>query len=103
MIIAVDFDGTICDHQFPNIGEAIPGMIEKLVEHKKVGNKIILWTCREGYHLQQAISWCEKRGLTFDAINENVSSQKNKEYGIRKIYADMYIDDRNINIKEFIK
>ena len=103
MIIAVDFDGTLCEHKFPKIGEPIKGVLEKLITLKKDGTQIILWTCREGQPLQEAIWWCRMKGLEFDAVNENVSSQKNKEYGIRKIYADMYLDDRNETIREFIK
>ena len=95
-IIACDFDGTLCKHEFPKIGEPFTWVIDKLIEKRKNGDKLILWTCREGYPLQQAIAWCKNKGLEFDAINENVQSQKNKEYGIRKIYADVYLDDRNI-------
>ena len=103
MIIATDFDGTLCEHKFPVIGQPIAGVLEKLIEYKKNGDKIILWTCREGHYLRQAIAWCKDRGLEFDAVNENVTEEKNKDYGIRKIFANIYLDDRNITIEEFIK
>jgi hydroxymethylpyrimidine pyrophosphatase-like HAD family hydrolase len=98
MIIACDFDGTLCSHKFPDIGEEITHVVEWVKEQKKNGAKLILWTCREGYHLNEAVTWCEKRNITFDAINENVPSLKNKDFGIRKPYADLYLDDRNITI-----
>lgn len=102
MIIAVDFDGTLCVHKFPEIGQGYQGIIEKLIRIKNRGNQLILWTCREGAPLAEAIAWCEERGLKFDAINENVEELKNKDFAHRKIYADVYLDDRNITPESFL-
>ena len=101
MIIAVDFDGVICAHRFPEIGEPNLAIINKLIEMKGFGNKIILWTCREGRPLTEALEWCKKQGLVFDAVNENVPELKNKDFAFRKIYADVYLDDRNLTLGEF--
>lgn len=104
MIIAVDFDGTLCEYAFPNIGaqtEQQKKLIEILIELRRRGNQLILWTNRgdnENYKsLSEAVSWCESRGLFFDAINENVKGQKKKSGYSPKIMADIYIDDKAFN------
>ncbi len=97
MIICCDFDGTICEHKFPIIGKPYIEVINWLIKYKKEGHQIILWTCREGQKLQEAIQWCKEQGLEFDAINENVPEMKNLPYAIRKVYADIYLDDRSMN------
>lgn len=96
MIYAVDFDGTLCEGRYPEIGEANYELIRFLRQERIRGNKIILNTLREGERLQEAILWCSRQGLTFDAVNDNLPEMK-KRYGDnpRKISADRYIDDRN--------
>jgi hypothetical protein len=105
MIIAVDFDGvlSIGDYKFPYIGTPNTTIFKIISDLKKEGHKIILWTCREntekhGNALDSAVEWCEKHGLVFDAINDNVEEMKER-YGhnSRKIYADKYIDDKAWN------
>ena len=91
-IIAVDFDGTIVENQFPNIGKELPGAFDALNEiHKKF--YLILWTCRIGDALQKAIEFCKERGLVFDAINENVDFLPFQTS--QKVWAYHYIDDRS--------
>lgn len=94
-IIAVDFDGTLCTDAYPGIGIPNLHLIEMLKLLRKEGCRIILWTCRCGKALEEAVSWCGDFGLTFDKINENTEEILQK-YGSdsRKIYADVYIDDR---------
>ena len=96
-VIAVDFDGTLCRSEWPSIGKPNKVMIHSLIDRKKYGDKIILWTCREGKLLDEAVSWCKSFGLTFDAINENLPEYIEK-YGNnpRKIHADLYIDDKSV-------
>ena len=98
MIIAVDFDGTLCEYRCPEIGEEKKKVVEWVKGKKEEGSGIILWTCREGESLQKAIDWCIIRGIVFDAINQNVPSLQNKSYAIRKVYADIYLDDKNLLI-----
>lgn len=95
-IIAVDFDGTLCENKWPDIGEPNMKLIWYLTEQQqKYGAKLILWTCRVGEALHQAVSFCEHYNLKFDAINENIPSTIAFMGGdSRKIYADVYIDDR---------
>jgi len=100
-IIAVDFDGTLCEHVYPEIGEPKKEVLDWIYEQQRQGAKIILWTCREGFELKKAIDWCRDQGLIFDAINENIPELKNREFGIRKPYADIYLDDRAMDLSMF--
>ena len=100
MIIAVDFDGTLCKESFPYIGEPNQDIIDYIKMLKASGDKIILWTCRYGKQLKQAIKWCKEQGIEFDAINDNIKEQKKLYHNnCRKVYADIYIDDKAINLK----
>jgi hydroxymethylpyrimidine pyrophosphatase-like HAD family hydrolase len=96
MIIAVDFFGTIVEHKFPKIGKEIPYAIETLKQFQKKGHKLILWTYRSGKELEEAVEFCEKRGLHFHAVNNNFDGEEFDNTYSRKIYADIYIDDRNL-------
>ena len=99
MIIAVDFDGTICQNKFPDIGVPNTRVIEELKEHQKAGSKIILWTCRCGDKLREAVEWSRKHGLIFDRVNENLPEIIERYGGdCRKITADEYWDDKAIRI-----
>ncbi|WP_313382282.1 BT0820 family HAD-type phosphatase [Proteiniphilum saccharofermentans] len=98
MIIAIDFDGTIVEHAYPEIGKPIPFAIDTLQQIQKDGHKLILWTVRRGRLLQEAIDYCAERGLYFYAENENYRGEtKDKgEEVSRKLSADLFIDDRNL-------
>lgn len=101
MIIAVDFDGTLCKHEFPNIGQANMEIITLIKKLKSQGHQIILWTCRDGLYLEDAVKWCKENfGIYFDAINDNVQETKDTFIDLsKKVYADIYIDDRNYCLK----
>lgn len=75
-IIAVDFDGTLCENKWPEIGEANEDMIYYLRKRQAEGDKLILWTCRVGDMLRKAINWCYNYGLIFNAVNENPNHSK---------------------------
>ena len=98
-VIAVDFDGTLCREQWPEIGEENFGLIEWLKECRNKGDKLILYTCREDELLEAAVKWCAERGLRFDAVNQNLP-ERTARYGgdCRKISADIYLDDRAIGV-----
>ena len=98
MIIAVDFDGTIVEHEYPNIGKEKIFATETLRQLINDGHRLILWTVREGELLDEAVEWCRQRGVEFYAVNkdfpeENIS--KNEQFS-RKIKADVWIDDLNV-------
>ncbi len=97
LIYAVDFDGTLCVDRYPEIGEPRPGVIEFIKAEQARGAKLILWTCRGGEQLEAAVTWCKEQGIKFDTVNENLPEHialYNND--CRKVYADRYIDDRNI-------
>ena len=71
-IIAVDFDGTLCYSDWPELGEPNTRLITYLKKWKAEGNKLILWTCRAGDALNKAIDWCNEQELEFDAVNDNL-------------------------------
>lgn len=97
-IYAVDFDGTLCENAFPDIGNPNKTLIKHLIKRKKQGNKLILWTCRVGERLQEAVNWCKQHNLEFDCVNENLPEIVEQWGGEgRKIFADVYIDDKAIN------
>lgn len=97
-IIAVDFDGTLSlNSTYPNCGDPNIHLINWLNSQKEERNaKIVLWTCREGKPLEDAIKFCTDNGLTFDAVNENIPEL---EFSSRKVVAEMYIDDNAIHPK----
>lgn len=102
MIIAVDFDGTIVEHRYPEIGKEIPFAIETLKRLSDDGHRLILWSVREGKLLDDAVKWCEERGLRFYAVNRNFDEDGDNEdrncnaaYS-RKLKAKLFIDDRNV-------
>lgn len=97
-IIAVDFDNTIAVTEYPKIIKPIDMIIFTLKQAKERGATIILWTCREGKELEDAVSWCKENNVPIDYVNENVPERIEK-WGndCRKIGADVYIDDKSIN------
>lgn len=95
MTIAVDFDGTIVEHRYPEIGKELPFATDTLRALQEKGHKLILWTYRAGKHLEEAVEFCNSKGLVFYAVNKNYPEEKLNEKISRKILADLYIDDRN--------
>lgn len=98
MTIAVDFDGTIVEHRYPEIGKELPFATQTLKMLIEDRHKLILWSVREGKLLEEAVEWCRKRGVEFYAINKDFPEEdlsKNQSFS-RKIKADVWIDDRNI-------
>ena len=106
--IAVDFDGTLCECRFPEIGEPKPLVIEFIKQHAARGTKIILHTCRENGTrralLDEAVSFCETHGIPLYAVNENPGNEYTAQFGIqraaRKVFADLYIDDKAVNVAD---
>lgn len=104
-VAVIDFDGTIVEHCFPNIGNPLPEAFEVLKELKEAGWRLILWTCREdeGYninkrYLTDAVEYCRENGVVFDAVNEaDLETEFRPESGLkRKVFGHVYIDDRNL-------
>lgn len=98
MTIAVDFDGTIVEHKYPEIGNEIPFATQTLQMLTKDQHQLILWTVREGKLLDDAIEWCRERGVEFYAVNKDYpeEEEENNNHFSRKLKADFFIDDRGI-------
>ena len=98
MIIAIDFDGTICQNKYPEIGEPMPLAIESIKELRERGHDLILWTCRQGDLLDDAVQWCKEHGIPFDLVNEFEPNNLRAFGGVagNKVFANIYIDDRNL-------
>lgn len=98
MTIAIDFDGTIVEDRYPEIGAERPFATDTLRMLIEERHQLILWTVREGHQLQEAIDWCRERGVEFWAVNRDYPEEditSNNHYS-RKIKADLFIDDRGI-------
>lgn len=93
--IAIDFDGTLCTNDYPRIGKPNREIIYTAIQLQQHGAGLILWTCREGGYLTEAITACESWGLRFDAINESLPEWR-AAWGSnpRKVAANEYWDDR---------
>lgn len=98
MKLGIDFDGTIAEHMFPEIGPAVPGAIEWLKVWKGAGAKLILWTMRSdgqqepfGDVLTRAVEWCRERGVVFDAVNEGIGDRRWTKSP--KAHCHQFIDD----------
>jgi hypothetical protein len=98
MIVAVEFDGTIVENDYPKIGKERPMAFLILNEIQFRGNKIILWTRRDGEELNEAIRFCQQNGFHFDAVNIEITpnNQFNNQNTSIKLKADVYIDSRNL-------
>ncbi len=98
MTIAIDFDGTLCKHRYPEIGEEIPFAIDTIKMLIKDQHRLILWSVREGKLLDEAVEWCRERGVEFYAVNRDYPEEttENNPSFSRKLKVDMFIDDRNV-------
>ena len=98
MIIAIDFDGTIVNSDYPKILSPKIGAKEVIRKLHENGHYIILWTCRYGNDLTSAINWMLRNKVPFDCVNDHCPKNL-EEFGGNsgmKIYADFYVDDKII-------
>ncbi len=94
--IAIDFDGTIVEHAYPDIGKEKLFAFQTLKELEKKGARLILWTFRTGKELDEALEYCRRNGIEFYSVNKNYPEEIPDDNVSRKIDADIYIDDKNI-------
>lgn len=109
-IIAIDFDGCIATGAWPDIdnGELIEETVNRMFEQiERVPETVfVLWTCREGEYLRDAIEFCVAMELPIKHFNENHPSIFSwfTDPNCRKIFAHEYWDDRAVqvgNLTEF--
>lgn len=102
-IIAFDFDGTVCEDKYPEIGKPKMDIIDKLRKEQVNGAKLILWTCRTGDLLKAAVSFLDCLMLSPDAINDNLPELKEQGLLSRKVYANIYLDDKAETLNNFLR
>jgi hypothetical protein len=94
MIFAFDFDGTLCEHKYPEIGPKIDIMCDIARDLHSAGHKIIIWTCRYIYSdISSMLSFLIENDVPYDKLNDNIEDIGFSPFP--KIYADYYIDDRS--------
>jgi hypothetical protein len=100
MILAIDFDGTIVHDQFPGIGPLKPNSKEVINRLYSEGYFIIIWTCRTLDRMTECIDFLDKNGIKYHLVNISCPTNVEKYSGIdtRKIFADLYIDDKGLII-----
>ena len=91
LIVAVDFDGTVVEHKFPQIGQPVPNAIEWIKKWSEKGAKIILWTVRSGEYLEQALEYIGQNGIELFGVNKN--PEQHSFSNSPKAYAAIYVDD----------
>lgn len=94
--IAVDFDGTLVEDEYPKIGKPILFAFDTLKKLQENGHRLILWTYRKGSMLDEAVQFSADQGVVFYAVNMSFPEEKYDPKYSRKINADFFIDDRNI-------
>lgn len=97
LTIAVDFDGTLVENKYPEIGKPLLFAFETLKKLQEEGHLLILWTYRSGQKLDEAVAFCKNKGIQFYAVNKSFPEEEYDPAFSRKILADFFIDDRNIN------
>lgn len=90
VIIGIDFDGTLAEHRYPEIGAKVPGAVETCRDLITAGHKLILWTMRSGSTLTDAVAWCAAEGIDFYGVNKNPSQDWSDS---PKAYCHIYVDD----------
>ena len=106
-VACIDFDGTLCQINWPLIGAPKQDVIDKVKELKRQGWQLVLHTCRCGIRLQEAIEWCTEQGIVFDSVNKNTAEvlaywEVNDEGCSTKPSADLYVDDKCVHVSDFV-
>lgn len=103
-VIAVDFDGTLCENRWPEIGAPIAAVVDYVKRRQADGARLILWTNRSGERLDEAVHWCGKQGIVLNAVNENLPDVIERFGGdTRKVFADEYLDDKATQLEDIEK
>ena len=93
MIVGVDFDGTVVEHQYPDIGAPVPGALDALRECIEKGDRLILWTVRSGQSLTDAAHYLSDEKIELFGVNMNPEQPAGAS---RKVFCDVYVDDAAI-------
>ena len=90
-VIGIDFDGTVVDHRYPDIGAEVPGAVKWMRKFAKAGAMLILWTMRDGHDLEDAVDWFKMRKIKLYGVNMNPTQSGWTKS--QKAYCQIYIDD----------
>ena len=95
LVIAIDFDGTICELKFPEVGEMRPMADFYIRKLYSEGHHIVINTCRSGKYEGMAEDFLKENNIPYHYINSNMPYLI-EQYGqdCRKISADIYVDDK---------
>jgi len=97
LIIAIDFDNTIVEPLYPEIGVLKANCKRIINKWYNLGHAIIINTCRAGKFHGDCEKFLIQNGISFNFINCNMPELINfYKADTRKISADVYIDDRNL-------
>jgi hypothetical protein len=101
LFLGIDFDGTIVEEGFPEIGAIKPRTIELMKQAKELGHLIIVWTARSGQYLENAKVFLDENNIPYDYLNENPEDEyaKRGEQG-RKLFCNYYLDDRSVHVDD---
>jgi len=96
MVIAVDFDGTVCEEtEYPGFGKFLSDAVETLKEFAAQGHTLLLWTCRTGEDAQKVFQYCLDAGIPFKSVNQNMWENELHDY--KKLNADIYIENKDVS------
>lgn len=96
--VAIDFDGTIVEHMFPEIGAIKQNVVDKIKKWYAEGHTIIIWTCRTDQYAEEAKKFLDDNEIPYHYFNENPTNPFGDR--CRKILADVYLDDRALNVDD---
>lgn len=106
-LIAVDFDGTCCNMEFPMIGAPKPGVKEALTRFRELGYQIMIWTCRTSHfnydvfggdprqptmerdRVKEMVAWLNLHGIPYDEVDDGSRGKPG---------ADFYLDDKAVRV-----
>ena len=106
-IIAIDFDGTLSLGEYPSCGpanEKLVSLLKRILSLPRGGRccRYVLWTCRKGQPLDDAIEWLKEQGIVFDDVNELPPDAISFDNDSRKLFYDLFIDDKAVSPEDFI-
>lgn len=91
LVVAVDFDGTVVEHEYPDVGADVPGAVKVLKKLVAAGVRIVLWTMRSDEELADAVDWYAKREIPLFGVNHN--PEQDSWTKSPKAFAQVYVDD----------
>lgn len=92
LVVAYDFDSTVCPKEGEDPADSCDQMIELLRECKKAGCSMIVFTARPYEEYDIVKKFLEDNSIPYDYINENDPMVNLSN--ARKIFYNIFFDDR---------